>query len=577
MTRKESMAFLERLRTDDALASRLSACVGGRRGDEALLAIIEFAVGRGFKIGFADARNLHRRLPSTGGLESAAPHLRAALADWRDAIGPGRVVTNRETCRAWGRRTFGPDVPVAACLRPASADDVAACLAITTRHGIPMHPVSRGSNWGLGSRAPTVPDAVVLDLRDLDAISAFDVRDGMVHVEPGVTFARLAEFLDRRTGDYFLPEIGGPVTASVLANALDRGDGMMGDRWGSLGDLDVCLPDGRRIRTGYSGIGAHWLAGRTPPPSGPVLDGLFSQSNFGVVVGGWVRLEPMPANLAAFWTDIGGLDRLPALVEAWRRLQRDGHVPDRGLTLWNGIKLLARDRRRGEVDARLRRDAGLGAWYLSGLIPAATPEILASHVETLDSAFRPRVRTLSVTPVRRKGAWLPGGKGRLGTPGEQNLHSAYWREAAVPEPGAMDPDRDGCGLIWLCLAFPFKGGVLAEFAAWAAAELTAYDLDLNIGVEASSFRTLLGYLAIGYDRSVPGMNETAMTLYGRLLDGVRARGLAPYRLANGIPLASGDAANPASRYAAALQRLGDPAGILSPGRGVPVDRGPVRQ
>ena len=117
-----------------------------------------------------------------------------ALEEWRRIVGPEHVRTAEAERLDWGRRTFAPDVRVSAVVSPGDADQTAACLAVATRHRLPVHPVSRGANWGLGARAPTRDGAVVLDLRRLDRISGFDGEHGLVRVEAGVTFHALAAF-----------------------------------------------------------------------------------------------------------------------------------------------------------------------------------------------------------------------------------------------------------------------------------------------------------------------------------------------------------------------------------------------
>src|SRR5690606_6838808 len=108
-----------------------------------------------------------------------------------------------------GLRTFGGNARVAATLLPGSAEEVSAALAIASRHGIHVHPVSRGANWGLGSRAPLTDGGVVLDLSRMTRISGLDARDGIVRIEPGVTFRDLHVFLSANAPDYVLPTIGG--------------------------------------------------------------------------------------------------------------------------------------------------------------------------------------------------------------------------------------------------------------------------------------------------------------------------------------------------------------------------------
>jgi len=489
-----------------------------------------------------------------------------ALDRWRALLGPEQVETTQETLAAWGRRTFGPDIPVAAILRPASAAQVSEILAVATEAGVPLHPVSRGANWGLGSRAPTVPGAAILDLSRLDRITDYDATLGTVRVEPGVTFKALADFLKARNSDFYIPEIGGSPDASVLANALDRGDGAMGDRWASLSDFAVALPDGREIRTGFSGIGADALAGLHPTPAGPILDGLFSQSNLGVVTGATVSLERMPTDLAIYTAEVRGLEALGALLEIWRLCQREGALRPRSATLWNGIKFLARKNPRSGHDPGEVVAARTGHWLFCGFLCAESPAVLSHRSAWVAEQFRLGGIEAKVAPVRTEGTWHPDCEGLLGEPAPQNLRTAYWMEEEIPAFEEMDPDLDGCGLLWLCLALPFDEAVVQDFARDAERLLEARQIDLNIGIEAPSPRCLLSYISLAYDRSGPAADENAIAAYRDLLAMAEGRGLAPYRLANGAAHAVNRPASALTRYIEEVRRIGDPAGILSPGR-----------
>ena len=55
-----------------------------------------------------------------------------------------------------------------------------------------------------------------------------------------------------------------------------------------------------------------------------------------------------------------------------------------------------------------------------------------------------------------------------GVPTEQPLASAYWRKRTPPPP-AMDPDRDGCGLLWCAPVAPLEGTHATRLAKMSAA------------------------------------------------------------------------------------------------------------
>ena len=489
-----------------------------------------------------------------------------ALATWIDVLGSDNVLSDPECRRSWGRRTFSPAVEVAAVLRPADRYQVSRVLGCASEHRIPVHPVSRGANWGMGSRAPTVDGAVILDLSRMTAIEDFDAEHGLVRVEPGVTFGALADFLAARDCDFFIPEIGGSPDASVLANALDRGDGAMGNRWGSIGDLSVVLADGQVVETGFRAIDAHRLAGMDSNPVGPILDGLFSQSNLGVVTSAAVRLEPMPRNLGVFSARVETLAALPDLLAGLRAAQRAGAVRDRSATIWNGVKFLARENPRSAyTDAEIRQ-AATETWMLSGYLTAEHPQVLMPRCQWIVDAFADHDVTAEVGIVRTDGAWEPGCEGLLGQPSPRNLRTAYWSSQEIPAFERMDPDADSVGLIWLCLAFPFDGWAVASYVKAAAARLRQSGIDLNIGIEASSHRCLLTYISLSFDRNRPDADAEALRCYRDLVEGAERSGYAAYRLANGLPPTDRQNDTALTRYIADIRSLGDPAGILSPGR-----------
>ena len=186
-------------------------------------------------------------------MDNAEPALAVACEDWARTVGRTAVQTAQDADPVWSNATIRWPARPMAVVSPGNAEEVAACLGIANEARIAIYPVSRGRNWGLGSRLPP-RDAVILDLSRLNRILDLDVKHGTARIEPGVTFAALQSALDSAGLAFHVPGFGGPPDASVLANALERGEGAgaAGDRFAHLWDLDVALATGERLRTGFA-------------------------------------------------------------------------------------------------------------------------------------------------------------------------------------------------------------------------------------------------------------------------------------------------------------------------------------
>lgn len=179
-----------------------------------------------------------------------------------------------------------PAREIADVLRPTTADEVVEIVRSGRR---PLHPISTGYNWGLGSGLPVGDGATVLDLAGLDHVRAIDLERGYAVVEPGVTQGALAELL--RDSPRILNLTGSSLRTSIIGNALERGVGVHRARAEDLVGLEVVLADGRREHVG-------WWPGTSAVPRphglGPTLTHLFTQSSFAVVTAAVVRLLPRP-------------------------------------------------------------------------------------------------------------------------------------------------------------------------------------------------------------------------------------------------------------------------------------------
>jgi 4-cresol dehydrogenase (hydroxylating) len=502
----------------------------------------------------------------------ASPLPAPAIAAFRELLGD-RAVDSAEPLEAAARSTFRTEARPSAILRVRDADEVRACVRLAREHHLALHPISRGRNWGYGSRVPSSDGAAILDLSALDRIVGYDARLGLLTIEPGVTFAQAAAFLAERGGRHHLASIGGPPDASVLANAIERGDGVgpHGDAFAHVAGLEVVLGTGESIATGHARFPNSRTAGAFRWGVGPLLDGLFSQSNFGVVTRLTLWLARTPAQLDEFLASVDTAEALGPLVEATRELIEEGTL--RGaVSIWNDLKALSKLTQYpfAEVGNRtplpetwraaFRERFFGGRWNLSGALGSATPELQAALRARLEARLAPVVAKLRF----RDSAEAQRGR-QAGAVTTENLRMAYWRKR-TPMPADPDPDRDRCGLLWVSCAVPLTGADALEAVDIAERVTRMFAYDANVSILATSPRAALLVALIVYDREVRDEDERARACHDAMLRELCEAGFFPSRLglqAMTPPIApSDDSGEVLRRLKAAL----DPDSVLAPGR-----------
>ena len=127
--------------------------------------------------------------------QNDATNLTEALAAWSQLLGSQHVESRREKIAPSEQATFRCQRRIPAIISPGTTAEVRQCVKIASERRIPLYPISRGRNWGLGSKLPAADDCVLLDLSRMNRIIAFDEQLSYLTVEPGVTFAQAAQYL----------------------------------------------------------------------------------------------------------------------------------------------------------------------------------------------------------------------------------------------------------------------------------------------------------------------------------------------------------------------------------------------
>lgn len=526
------------------------------------------------------------------------PSLESALQEFRAIVGPAHVCVDTEA-RAAEQATFPTSAQVPAVVSPADRVEVQACVRAANRHRVPIYPVSTGLNWGYGSRVPARDACVVLSLRRMDRILDFDDTRGYITLEPGVTMRQVHAFLAARRSPRMLSVTGGPPDSSVIGNICDRGmgAGVNADRFAHTTNFEIVLPTGEHLTTGFGRFPTAAAAPLSRWGVGPYLDGLFTQSNLGIVTRLTVWLAQRPAEHQIIVFALRDGSRIAPLVDAMHELQQQG-VPRTTLSLWNDYKLVSTRRQYpfaaaaartplpASLLATMRRDWGGAAWLGGGAIFAVSRKHAQAERDLIKATLRPHVDRLlfidrwvaGAAKLARRvvGGWSGARvlddlvhayeeSPHLGIPTSQNIRSVYWRKS-MEVPTHIDPDRDRCGAIWLSPTVPFRGADVKRAIDMAVSHFNAHSFEPNISVVCLTERIANLVIALMYDRETHGEDERAMACYRELQAAYVAQGYLPYRLG----IQSMDSLPPARDswgvLMRTLKRSLDPNDILAPGR-----------
>jgi (+)-pinoresinol hydroxylase len=191
-----------------------------------------------------------------------------------------------------------PDERIAsAAVAPASLEEVQAVVRIANRRRIPLYPISTGRNLAYGGSAPAYSGSVVLDLKRMNRILEVNEKNASALVEPGVSYFDLYRYF-RQNNLKLWVDCPDPGWGSPVGNTLDHGAGYTSapfrDHLAAQCGLEVVLADGTVVRTGMGALPGAQTWQQFKYGIGPVIDGIFSQSNFGVVtkMGLWLMPEP---------------------------------------------------------------------------------------------------------------------------------------------------------------------------------------------------------------------------------------------------------------------------------------------
>jgi len=465
---------------------------------------------------------------------------------------------------------------VAAAVAPQTVEQVQEILGIASRFQIPIYPISTGRNLAYGGAAPVMSGSVVLDLKRMNRVLEVSERHAYALVEPGVSYFDLYRHIQDR-GLRLMLDVPTPGWGSLIGNALDRGVGLtpMRDHFAAQCGMEVVLADGSVLRTGMGAIPGAETWQQYKYGIGPYIDGLFSQSNFGVVTKMGFWLLPEPELVRGLRVSVPRHDDVVPLLDIVSSLVYSGVIDSQfsiSSPVLHGsadaeLRALLRSADGGTAEQwdryALRRD--LGFWDATFSFYGPEPIVNARWTHVVERcrglpgvrfADAPRYRFPMSLEERQRVV----DKEALGIPSLANFGGRSASEPKVAD-GHMD----------FSVVVPMSGEAVLEALKVFAREFAESGVDVGMGAITSFHaRTLTFISSFPILRDDPAANRRMRAAYERAVAVATERGWGQYRthaaymdLALAAYAFNDDAL---SHFHARLKDAVDPNGILAAGR-----------
>ena len=251
-----------------------------------------------------------------------------------EMIGKQKVINERKILDRYSHdNSFTLPMQPRLVVQPRNADDVQKIVTWANQTKTPLVPVSSGEPHFRGDTVPSVPEAVIVDLRRMDKIIRIDRRNRMVVIEPGVTYTQLQPALAAEGLRLSTPLLSRQ-SKSVVTSLLEREPTLVPKYNHTLLEplrcLEIVWGNGEILRSGDAGgyyptLEQQWEMGLAQVFSGGpgqvdyyrLVSG--AQGSMGIVTWASVKCEILPKVHRFFFIPS---DNLKDLIECAYRLLR---------------------------------------------------------------------------------------------------------------------------------------------------------------------------------------------------------------------------------------------------------------
>lgn len=469
--------------------------------------------------------------------------------------------------RAFGARFIQSDSEYR--VFPGSVEEVQNIVRIAKNHHIALYPISLGHNWGYGGAKPPTPSLIV-DMSHMNTICNVDPMLGLATVEPGVSMGQLRRFLKDNNLPFMAPVVGMGPQGSIIGNLLERGRAINAsvDRFSSLMSLTAVMADG-----------SLYVSSGAPERSffkwgvGPYIDGLFGQSNIGIVVSATVALAPTPERTEIFFISIRAESSVAEVVDTLRNARRALGSAMVSFSVQNRDRISSRT-------LTSKDDLSLfSEWVVFGVLQGDAGIVRAARrrVSRMFSTYARSVYFLSEKKLKY-GTWLlrylplpqkVRTYARTILDVSSDLYRSVTGEGSRYRPKFLGPEfeQDGSdGLLFVPAVLPMDGTVVEAFVKNARAVCESRNMEFPVSLLNFSDTCIMVGLLFVFDHADKKDTERARACYGDIQQIAAECGGYVYRASSDRMHAVVDPEKSFWQIAKKIKDALDPDNIISPGR-----------
>ena len=255
-----------------------------------------------------------------------------ALNDFRKVVGKDWVFTIEEHINAY-RDPYSPRINEdteaipSAAVAPDNVEEVQAIVKIANQYKIPLWVISSGKNFGYGGPESRVRGSVIIDVKRMNRILEINEKNCYALVEPGVSHYDLWMEIQKRGLSLWM-DGPSPAYSSIVACTTERGVGygLGGERINQQCGMEVVLPTGDLLRTGMGAMSKAKTWQQYKYGLGPWVDGMFSQSNLGIVTKMGIWLVPQPPAFRNAEVYVKNFEDVVPMIDTLRSLRLGGVI-----------------------------------------------------------------------------------------------------------------------------------------------------------------------------------------------------------------------------------------------------------
>lgn len=492
-----------------------------------------------------------------------------AVAEFTELLGAENVLDDKAQIQPYVKIMMSvPDAEhtPSVALTATSVEEIQGILKICNQYKIPVWTISTGRNFGYGSAAPVARGQVILDLKKMNKIIHVDADLGTALVEPGVTYKQLYDYLEENDIPLMLSFSAPSAIAGPLGNTMDRGVGYTpyGEHFMMQCGMELVLANGEVLRTGMGSVEGDTAWQVFKWGYGPTLDGMFTQSNYGICtkLGFW--LMPKPPVYKPFEIQFEEESDISDIVEMIRPLRISQVIPNSVVIaniLWEASTAnTERSEYTTEPGAtpdsilkQIQKDKGLGAWNVYAAL-YGTQEQVDVNWNIVKAAVEKLGKGKLITEEEAGGTQPFQYRAELmsGVPNLQEFGLYNW--------------RGGGGSMWFAPVTQAKGSECDKQRGLAKKILNKHGLDY-VGEFIVGWRDMHHVIDVLYDRTNPEETERANACFNELLDEFAKEGYSVYRVNTAFQDKVAEIYGPVKRQVEhAIKKALDPNNILAPGK-----------